>query len=112
MKSISNFTIVFALIFATNGTSLINGFNENTEEKTVMFRNIFCLFYYYWFYYYFFSLLGIYYSEVVLKLFTPEYDITWLVNNLPKSSVLFLFHCFISFFWHFFIGWVQKNYTI
>jgi membrane protein len=54
MKSISNFTIVFALIFATNGTSLINGFNENTEEKKVMFMNIFCLFYYYWFYYYLF----------------------------------------------------------
>jgi membrane protein len=34
MKSISNFTIIFALIFATNGTfSLIDGFNDHTEEK-------------------------------------------------------------------------------
>jgi membrane protein len=34
MKGISNLTIVLALIFATNGTfSLINGFNENSEEK-------------------------------------------------------------------------------
>jgi len=34
MKGISNLTILVALVFATNGTfSLINGFNENSEEK-------------------------------------------------------------------------------
>ena len=107
MKSISNFTIVFALIFATNGTfSLINGFNENTEERksdvkeyitsffiTIGFISIIFL-----------SLLGIYYSEVVLKLFTPEYDITWLVNNLTKiisfiSFPLFYFFLLALFYW-------------
>ena len=107
MKSISNFSIVFALIFATNGTfSLINGFNEHTEEKksdvkeyitsffiTIGFISIIFL-----------SLLGIYYSEVVLKLFTPEYDISWLVENLTKiigfiSFPLFYFFLLALFYW-------------
>jgi membrane protein len=45
MKGISNLTIVLALIFATNGTfSLINGFNENTEEKLSDVKNLSFLF--------------------------------------------------------------------
>src|SRR5690606_31957254 len=85
MKGISNLTIMLALIFATNGTfSLINGFNENTDEKlsdvkefilsffiTIGFITIVFL-----------ALFGVYYVEVVMKLFTPSYDISWLVNNL------------------------------
>lgn len=107
MKSISNFTIVFALIFATNGTfSLINGFNENTDEKrsdvyefiisffiTIGFISIIFL-----------ALFGVYYSEVVLKLFTPKYHISWFVDNLTKiigfiSFPLFYFILLALFYW-------------
>lgn len=87
MKSISNLTIVFALIFATNGTfSLINGFNDEIEEKhndvkefiiaffvTIGFISIILL-----------ALFGVYYSEVVLKLFTPDYALSWFTDNLSK----------------------------
>ncbi|RQP11982.1 MAG: YihY/virulence factor BrkB family protein [Chryseobacterium sp.] len=88
LKGINNIaTIAFALVFATNGThSLINGFNLNTDQKrpfvkeyliafgiTVAFITIIIA-----------SLLGIYYAEVVLKLFKPEYTISWFVNNLSK----------------------------
>jgi membrane protein len=72
MKGISNLTIVFALIFATNGTfSLINGFNENTDEKmsdvkefilsffiTIGFITIVFL-----------ALFGVYYSELFLNFY-------------------------------------------
>lgn len=87
MKSISNFTIILALVFATNGTfALIDGFNENTEEKlndvkefiiaffiTIGFISVVLL-----------SIFGVYYSEVVLKNVTPKYDISWFVDNLSK----------------------------
>ncbi|SIT04555.1 membrane protein [Chryseobacterium ureilyticum] len=107
MKGISNLTIVLALIFATNGTfSLINGFNENTEEKlsdvkefilsffiTIGFITIVFL-----------ALFGIYYSEVVMKLFTPAYDVSWLVDNLSSiigfvSFPLFYFILLTLFYW-------------
>lgn len=107
MKGISNFTILFALVFATNGTfSLINGFNENSEEKltdvkefilsffiTIGFVSIVFL-----------ALFGVYYSEVVLKLFTPSYNISWLVDNLSKiigfvSFPVFYFLLLAMFYW-------------
>ncbi|MDQ1095749.1 MULTISPECIES: YihY/virulence factor BrkB family protein [Chryseobacterium] len=107
MKGLSNFTIILALVFATNGTfSLINGFNENSEEKlpdvkefilsffiTIGFITIVFL-----------AIFGIYYSEVVLKLFTPSYDISWLVKNLSKiigfvSFPLFYFILLAMFYW-------------
>lgn len=107
MKGISNLTIVLALIFATNGTfSLINGFNENSEEKlsdvkefilsffiTIGFITIVFL-----------TLFGVYYVEVRMKLFTPAYDITWLVNNLSKiigfvSFPFFYFILLTLFYW-------------
>ncbi|WP_347218499.1 YihY/virulence factor BrkB family protein [Chryseobacterium sp.] len=107
MKGISNLTIVLALIFATNGTfSLINGFNENTEEKlsdvkefilsffiTIGFITIVFL-----------TLFGVYYVEVVMKLFTPAYDVTWLVDNLSSiigfvSFPLFYFILLTLFYW-------------
>ena len=67
MKNISNLTIIFAMIFAVNGThSLINGFNLNTNLKrgvvkeylvsfaiTIAFLFLIIA-----------SLLGVYYSEV------------------------------------------------
>ncbi|MFC5873426.1 membrane protein [Chryseobacterium arachidis] len=107
MKGISNLTIVLALVFATNGTfSLINGFNENTDEKmsdvkefilsffiTIGFISIVFL-----------ALFGVYYSEVVLKLFTPVYDVSWLVDNLSKiigfvSFPIFYFILLTLFYW-------------
>ncbi|MDQ0594590.1 membrane protein [Chryseobacterium ginsenosidimutans] len=107
MKGISNLTIVLALVFATNGTfSLINGFNENTDEKmsdvkefilsffiTIGFITIVFL-----------ALFGVYYSEVVLKLFNPGYDVSWLVNNLSKiigfvSFPVFYFILLTLFYW-------------
>ncbi|UTX48763.1 YihY/virulence factor BrkB family protein [Chryseobacterium sp. MA9] len=107
MRGISNLTIVLALIFATNGTfSLINGFNENTDEKlsdvkefilsffiTIGFITIVFL-----------ALFGVYYVEVVMKLFTPAYDITWLVDNLSSiigfvSFPLFYFILLTLFYW-------------
>lgn len=100
-------TIVFALIFATNGThSLINGFNLNTDLKrgtvkeylvafaiTLAFIILIIL-----------SLLGIYYSEVVLKLFAPEYSISWFVDNLTNiigyiSFPLFYFLLLSLLYW-------------
>ncbi|MGC4128747.1 MAG: YihY/virulence factor BrkB family protein [Bergeyella sp.] len=107
MKSINIFTIVLSLVFGTNGThSLINGFNENTELKrnfineylvsigvTIAFIALIVL-----------TILGIYYSEVVLKLFTPSYDISWFVNNLTKIIGYFsfpFFYCVLLslFYW-------------
>ena len=107
MKSISNFTILLSFIFATNGCfSLINGFNRNTELQrtfvkeyllamliTICFLSFVCL-----------SIFGIYYSEVVLKLFTPAYDISWFTKNLTKISgfisfPLFYFILLTLFYW-------------
>ncbi|MCC2589970.1 YihY/virulence factor BrkB family protein [Chryseobacterium sp. MFBS3-17] len=105
--SIGNITIILALFFATNGTfALIDGFNEHTDEKhhdvkefitaffiTLGFISIV-----------FVSLFGMYYSEVVLKLFTPSYDISWFVDNLTKligfiSFPLFYFILLALFYW-------------
>lgn len=107
MKSISNFTILLSFIFATNGCfSLINGFNRNTELQrtfvkeyllamliTICFLSFVCL-----------SIFGIYYSEVVLKLFTPAYDISWFTKNLTKiigfiSFPFFYFILLTLFYW-------------
>lgn len=107
MKSLNAYTILLSLIFGTNGThSLINGFNQNTELKrnfiseylvaigvTIAFTALIVL-----------SILGIYYSEVVLKLFTPSYDISWFVNNLSKiigyfSFPFFYFILLSLFYW-------------
>lgn len=107
MKSLNNISIILALIFGTNGThSLINGFNANTDLKrnffkeylvsisvTVAFIALIVL-----------TILGIYYSEVVLKLFTPEYNISWFVNNLSKiigyfSFPFFYFILLSLFYW-------------
>ena len=107
MKGLNNITILFSLIIGTNGThSLINGFNENTNLKrnfvkeyaisiviTIAFTVLLIL-----------TFLGIYYSEVVLKLFTPKYDISWFVDNLTKiigyfSFPFFYFILLTMFYW-------------
>ncbi|SEM26965.1 membrane protein [Chryseobacterium taichungense] len=107
MKGISNLTIVLALVFATNGTfSLINGFNENTREKMSDVKEFILSFFITigFVLIVFLALFGVYYSEVVLKLFTPVYDITWLVDNLSKiigfvSFPLFYFILLTLFYW-------------
>lgn len=107
MKGISNLTIVLALVFATNGTfSLINGFNENTKEKMSDVKEFILSFFITigFVLIVFLALFGVYYSEVVLKLFTPVYDITWLVDNLSKiigfvSFPLFYFILLTLFYW-------------
>ncbi len=107
LKGLNNLTILFSLIIGTNGThSLINGFNENTNLKrnfikeyaiaiaiTIAFTGLIVL-----------TFLGIYYSEVVLKLFTPTYDVSWFVNNLTKiigyfSFPFFYFVLLCLFYW-------------
>ncbi|QQV04178.1 MULTISPECIES: YihY/virulence factor BrkB family protein [Chryseobacterium] len=107
MKGISNLTILIALVFATNGTfSIINGFNENSEEKlpdvkefilsffiTIGFVSVVFL-----------CLFGVYYAEVVLKQFKPAYDLSWFVKNLSKligfvSFPIFLFLLLALFYW-------------
>ncbi|MCX8530995.1 YihY/virulence factor BrkB family protein [Chryseobacterium luquanense] len=107
MKGISNLTILIALIFATNGTfSLINGFNENSKEKltdvkefilsffiTIGFVSIIFL-----------ALFGVYYTEVVLKDFSPGYNLSWIVRNLSKiigffSFPFFYFILLALFYW-------------
>ncbi|WP_262147681.1 YihY/virulence factor BrkB family protein [Chryseobacterium foetidum] len=107
MKGISNLTILIALIFATNGTfALISGFNEKSEEKlsdvkefilsffiTIGFVTIVFL-----------ALFGVYYVEVVMKLFTPIDNITWLTKNLSAiigfvSFPVFFFLLLTLFYW-------------
>ncbi|REC79165.1 YihY/virulence factor BrkB family protein [Chryseobacterium elymi] len=107
MKGISNLTIVLALVFATNGTfSLINGFNENSDEKLTDVKEFILSFFITigFITIVFLSLFGVYYVEVVMKLFTPAYDISWLVNNLSKiigfvSFPLFYFILLALFYW-------------
>lgn len=107
MKGISNLTIVLALVFATNGTfSIINGFNENTDEKMTDVKEFILSFFITigFITIVFLTLFGVYYSEVVLKLFTPVYDISWLADNLSKiigfvSFPLFYFILLALFYW-------------
>lgn len=107
LKSLNIFTVVIALVFGTNGTyTLINGFNEHLSLKrnfvkeyaislvvTIAFTLLIVL-----------TFLGIYYSEIVMKLFQPSYDISWFVDNLSKiigfiSFPLFYFILLSLLYW-------------
>lgn len=107
MKNISNYTIVLAMIFATNGThSFINAFNLNTELRRGVVREYIVAFFMTFSFIglIILTLLGVYYSEVVLKLFTPQYNITWFVENLTKiigffSFPVFYFILLTLFYW-------------
>lgn len=106
-SGISNLTIILALFFATNGTfAIIDGCNEKSKEKyndikeyiisffiTVGFITVLLL-----------SLFGIYYAEVVLKLFTPSDDVGWWAKNLTQiigfvSFPAFYFLLLTTFYW-------------
>ncbi|WP_124641761.1 YihY/virulence factor BrkB family protein [Amniculibacterium sp. G2-70] len=107
IKNLSFLTIFLALIFATNGThSLINGFNLNHRRKVNAIKEYLVSFAITLSFTAFiiFSLLGLYYSEVVLKLFSPEIKTTWLISNLSKiigffSFPLFYFLVLSLFYW-------------
>lgn len=107
IQNISNLTIVFAMVFAVNGThSLINGFNENTNlQRGVVKEYVVAFFITIAFIFLIIaSLLGVYYSEVVLKLFTPQINISWFVDNLSKiigfiSFPIFYFILLALFYW-------------
>ncbi|AZI31955.1 YihY/virulence factor BrkB family protein [Kaistella carnis] len=107
MKNISTMTIAFAMIVAINGThSLINGFNINTNLRRGVIKEYLVAFVITIAFIFLIiaSLLGIYYSEVVLKLFTPEINISWLVDNMSKiigfiSFPIFYFILLALFYW-------------
>lgn len=107
MKNISNLTIIFAMIFAVNGThSLINGFNLNTNLQRGVVKEYFVAFgiTIAFIFLIIASLLGIYYSEVVLKLFTPQINISWFVDNMAKiigfiSFPIFYLILLALFYW-------------
>lgn len=107
MKNISNLTIIFAMVFAVNGThSLINGFNLNTNLQRGVVKEYFVAFgiTIAFIFLIIASLLGIYYSEVVLKLFTPQINISWFVDNMAKiigfiSFPIFYFILLALFYW-------------
>lgn len=87
IENISILTIVLAIFFATNGTySLINGFNHNVETQRGMIWEYFVSFLVTLAFVVtiFISLLGIYYGEIVVKLFSPPEEISWFVDNLAK----------------------------
>lgn len=107
LKSLNFFTVVIAMVFGTNGTyTIINGFNEYTSLKrnfikeyaislgiTIAFTILIIV-----------TFLGIYYSEIVIKLFTPAYDISWFSDNLSRiigfvSFPLFYFLLLSLFYW-------------
>lgn len=107
LTSLSNFTILLVLIFGINGThSLVNGFNANSESKISFFKSylISILVTLAFAALIIISIFGIYYSEVVLKLFTPKYNISWFAENLTKiigyfSFPLFYFLLLSLFYW-------------
>jgi membrane protein len=93
LKSVSPFTIVFSLIFGTNGVhSIINGLNLNTSLKrpfvreylvslsmTITFIALVIL-----------ALWGIYQAEVVYKLLGSEEESWWLAHLTPIISYVSL----------------------
>jgi yihY family protein len=98
IKRISNFTVLLAVIFATNGTySLINGFDKNTEHQrgfvqeyvlaffiTLGFTGVILA-----------SLFGVYYAEIVVRLLMPEqYELNWIFSHLTKIIGLVSFPLF------------------
>ena len=107
IKNISNMTIVIAMVFAVNGThSIINGFNIHTNLQRGVIKEYFVAFVITIAFILLIiaSLLGVYYSEVVLKLFTPQINISWLVDNMSKiigfiSFPIFYFILLALFYW-------------
>lgn len=107
ISGINNLTLVLVLIFGTIGThALINGFNISSKIKrpyikefiialgiTLSFILLIAG-----------SILGIYYSEVVQKLFIPDIEQTWLLKNLSVligyvSFPIFYFLLLSLFYW-------------
>lgn len=106
-----NFTLILTLFFASNGVfSFVDSFNEESKEKFSDVREylisigvtmgfIILLF---------LSIFGIYYSEVVLKLFTPTIQQSWLVQNLTRI-ITFLWFPLQYFFFLSLLYWIGTN---
>lgn len=106
ISKLGRLTLFISMIFGTMGTNaLINGFNVSSRIErhvvwefiiavliTLSFTALLSL-----------SLLGLYYSEVVLRLVEPSYEQNWLSRNLSSiiSFVSFpvLYALFLSLFY-------------
>lgn len=106
IENLSPLTVLFSLIFATNGThQLVDGFNHNQVRRsfikdysvslliTSLFIAALIL-----------SILGIYYAEVVTKLLNSEKNLSWIAENLTAiisfvSFPLFYFLLLSGFYW-------------
>lgn len=107
IENISTLTIILAIVFATNGTSaLINGFNHNVNNQRGFIWEYFVAFAITLSFVVFIilSLLGVYYSEIVLKILTPDYNISWLTSNISKIVGFLSFPIFYAlllslFYW-------------
>ncbi|SHI52472.1 membrane protein [Cruoricaptor ignavus] len=106
IENLSPLTVLFSLIFATNGThQLVDGFNHNRVRRsfikdysvslliTSLFIAALIL-----------SILGIYYAEVVTKLLNSEKNLSWIAENLTAiisfvSFPLFYFLLLSGFYW-------------
>lgn len=107
IENISTFTVVLAIVFATNGTyALINGFNHNVHTQRGFVWEYFVAFMITLSFVVFIilSLFGVYYSEVVLKLFAPDYSVSWFTNDLSQILGFFSFPIFYAlllslFYW-------------
>ncbi len=87
IERISSWTLALALLFGTNGMfSLINGFNVHTGLKRPFLKEFsFALFLSTMFIVLIILMLfGIYYSEVVIKLYKPLHELDWFATNLSK----------------------------
>ncbi len=107
MKTVSNFSILLALFFGTNGAfALISGFNDKVDLKVGFIKQYILAFVLTLFFSVVIvaSIFGIYYSEIVTKLFTPHYDISWVIENLTAligfvSFPLFYLLLLSLFYW-------------
>ena len=108
LKKISNaYTIILTLFFGALGTkSLINSFNLNTDTQRPFFKEfgVALLIAIAFASLVVASLLGIYYVEVVRKLFNPVDSLSWLMANLTKiisfvSFPLFYFFLLALLYW-------------
>lgn len=88
LKEINNlYTIVLTLVLGAMGTkALINGFNLNTNKQRPFFKELLVAFLIALAFAILVvgSLLGIYYAEVVRKLFSPTDSLSWLIRNLSS----------------------------
>lgn len=108
LQKINNtFTIILTLFFGALGTkSLINSFNLNTDRQRPFFKELWIalLIAIAFATLAIASLLGIYYAEVVTKLFNPIEGLSWIAKNLTAlisfvSFPIFYFVLMALLYW-------------